>query len=70
MLKCPFTSLLRNKLRARLHPQRAHPIQVFKVSAADGIADLFAAADLDAPGRILSFENRRDSMQHGLEAFS
>jgi hypothetical protein len=58
-----------------LHPERAHPIQVFKVSAANGIADLFAAADLDATRqnplvRESVGENQWDSMQHGLEAFS
>ncbi|ERM01510.1 hypothetical protein Q644_21180 [Brucella intermedia 229E] len=58
-----------------MHPERAHPIQVFKISAADGIADLFAAADLDATRQNPLFresagENQRDSMQHGLEAFS
>jgi hypothetical protein len=52
-----------------------HSIQVFKVSAANGIADLFAAADLDATRQNPLFresagENQWDSMQHGLEAFS
>jgi len=44
-------------------------------SAATEIADIFAAADLDATGQNPLFResaggNRRDSMQHGLEAFS